>query len=113
MISMMLAAALATQALKPPSEAQFQAARAALNEQLLDYPSARFRDVRGSESMICGYVNSKNRLGAYTGWSRFAAYAGGSLYISDQDGGDAIMVEVCDMVEFSPDPDLSDRLTAD
>lgn len=57
--------------LGPPTDAQFAAARRAFDEQLLDHTSARFRDVHGDAGAICGFVNAKNRMGAYTGWTRF------------------------------------------
>lgn len=38
---------------------------------MIDYPSARFRDVHADRRHICGFVNGKNRLGAYAGWKRF------------------------------------------
>lgn len=53
-----------------------------LDRQLKDYPSARFRDVHvkalgdGSGYEACGFINSKNSYGAYTGWQRFAVVGG-------------------------------------
>lgn len=55
-------------------------ARSALDLQLNDAQSARFRDVRlvvspldGKTRLICGLVNAKNVAGAYVGWRRFVA----------------------------------------
>jgi hypothetical protein len=45
---------------------------------LPDFPSTRFRDVgfgyRNADRIICGYYNTKNRMGAYSGWAIFYAY---------------------------------------
>ncbi|MNR97638.1 hypothetical protein D3C72_288230 [compost metagenome] len=80
--------------LGPPTDAQFVAARRALNERLLDYPSARFRDVRGNSAAICGFFNAKNRMGAYSGWSRFAFVnlSEPRLYV-DGEGSDHILLD--------------------
>ncbi|MFC5370935.1 hypothetical protein ACFPIF_00110 [Brevundimonas faecalis] len=56
---------------RPLTDANIASARHALDERLLDYTTARFRDVRGNGAALCGFVNAKNRMGAYTGWSRF------------------------------------------
>jgi hypothetical protein len=51
--------------------------RTAFDDKLLDYRSARFKDVRlyysteKSPIVACGGVNAKNRMGGYTGWARF------------------------------------------
>lgn len=88
----MIAAVAALQALPAgeprgaPSEAQFARVRAELDRQLLDYPSARFRDVRADGTRVCGYVNSKNAMGGYVGWRLFGALdssAGAVLVIDD------------------------------
>lgn len=64
--------------------AQAAAVRAGFNAEMLDYPTARFRDVHvavntGVEgdrgSYFCGFVNGKNRMGAYVGWTEFSASA--------------------------------------
>lgn len=57
---------------------------------LVDYTSARFRNVvasawRGTDSVrICGLVNAKNRSGGYAGWNEFA-YSGGYLLTGPDD----------------------------
>ncbi|WP_100259298.1 hypothetical protein [Qipengyuania seohaensis] len=77
-------------------ELAVEEARKALDDQLTDYPSARFRGVRarivpsvyssdegqsdkvpwthrgGPILVLCGQINAKNRMGGYTGWSDFA-----------------------------------------
>ena len=65
-------AALQTPTIGPVRPAQLSEARTALDERLFDLPSARFRDVRGNSLVLCGFVNAKNRMGAYAGWKRFA-----------------------------------------
>lgn len=97
----------------PPTNAQFAAARQALNERLLDYPSARFRDVRGNDLVVCGFVNSKNRMGAYVGWTRFAWPSLAEeprLYLDDAD--DIMLDAFCgdDGLRLQG-PDYSARLT--
>lgn len=55
------------------------ASRTLFDERLVDYPSARFKDVRMSEdaTFLCGSVNSRSRAGGYTGWHRFAVKVDG------------------------------------
>ena len=60
----------------PVTSAHISDARRALDERLFDYPTARFRDVRGNGFVLCGLVNAKNRMGAYAGWKRFAWISG-------------------------------------
>lgn len=45
-----------------------------LEERLIDGDSAKYRAVVTNDltGWVCGEVNSKNRLGAYAGWSRFS-----------------------------------------
>ena len=55
------------------------AVKSALDDGLVDYPSARFRDVRlvtrPSNTFVtlavCGEYNSRTRDGGYSGWTRF------------------------------------------
>ncbi|WP_292038623.1 MULTISPECIES: hypothetical protein [unclassified Brevundimonas] len=55
------------------------ASKALFDERLVDYPSARFKDVRMSEdaTFLCGSVNSRSRAGGYAGWHRFAVKVDG------------------------------------
>jgi hypothetical protein len=46
-------------------------AKRAVREQLLDPTTAQFRNVEERDGSICGEVNAKNKLGAYTGFTRF------------------------------------------
>ena len=43
----------------------------AVKYELIDEDSAKFRNVEGKVFGVCGEVNSKNRLGAYTGFKKF------------------------------------------
>ncbi|MNR28125.1 hypothetical protein D3C85_1454360 [compost metagenome] len=47
--------------------------REGLDKRLVDYPSARFKDVRISTDLkyACGEVNSRNQMGGMTGWAPF------------------------------------------
>lgn len=53
--------------------AEQSAIKAYFDATLLDGPSARWRFPRRvkSERSYCGFVNAKNRMGAYTGWAPF------------------------------------------
>lgn len=91
MVVMAAAAALLVQTVPAgepvgqPTSAQFENARRLLDERLLDFPSARFRDVRADQGRICGFVNAKNAMGAYTGWKPFGVMgsSGGLIWIDD------------------------------
>lgn len=85
-------------------EAAAGAIRRSLDAKLVDYPSARFRDVYVSRNpaaeaerggagpgYLCGYVNSKNAMGGYVGWKRFMASAD-SVWIE----GDSVAAIVLD-----------------
>ena len=69
------------------------AVRDQFDAELFDYPAARFRTVvaatphGGRGVRLCGFVNSKNRMGAYSGWKAFVVLAGGLSF-------DPIMVDV-------------------
>lgn len=68
-----------TPAMAKDARAAANAVRGQFDREMLDYPSARFRDVRaihaplGELVVFCGLVNGKNRAGAYSGWKEFAA----------------------------------------
>lgn len=85
-----------TLSLPARANAALPSARAAFDEALADYPSARFRNVHarlvhsvyaddeghsnkvpwthrgGVVLVICGEVNAKNHFGGYTGWTAFS-----------------------------------------
>ena len=80
--------------------------RAAFDNGLVDYPSARFRMVQGlvylpgnkpTDFILCGQINSKNRMGAYTGWTLFAAeYTSSGEVIAHMANDDtAVPEELC------------------
>jgi hypothetical protein len=77
--------------------------RQALDRELNDYPSARFREVfitvngqadgrRGP--YFCGKVNAKNRMGAYVGWTDFVASDVGIVDVRG-DGDDFLLDTLC------------------
>lgn len=115
MLMVMIAAGFLAQQplLGPPVEPQFERAREQFDRQMIDYPAARFRDVYGDRRRLCGYVNGKNRMGAYSGWQRFviSGTENSKLIIEpdDQIGEIGLM---CDGDDAPPtSPDYSDRLT--
>ena len=120
-MKIMIAAALAAFTLQeptllsgPPTDQQFAWARRSLNETMLDYPSARFRDVHADRRRVCGFVNGKNQLGAYTGWKRFVVMgvANSSANIEGSEDFDGLIEMMCDDEPAVPsDRDYSDRLT--
>lgn len=61
-------------------------ARVRVAESMFDAQSARFRDLaRASDGSgtVCGWVNGKNRLGAYAGYAPFVVIGGGLVKIRD------------------------------
>lgn len=100
--------------LGPPSEVQFTAARRAFDEQLLDHTSARFRDVHGDAGAICGFVNAKNRMGAFTGWTQFVVMftSPPRLQIEAPDQENVFVDVICKEDDArTSGRDYSDRLT--
>lgn len=117
LMMMALSAAMMADQPPPPSEADFAAARQALNERMIDYPSARFRDVRGNVTVICGFVNGKNRLGAYAGWQQFAWLSGIDeprlAMANDRDHDDLLIEVLCGEDGLKIESrDFTDRLAA-
>lgn len=115
MFMIAIAALAAVQGPAPATDKNFEDARQALDANLMDYPSARFRDVRGNAFVICGFVNAKNRLGAYTGWKRFAWLGGVDrprLISDEQEADDLLLDGFCGEDGMSQKgPDYSDRVT--
>lgn len=70
---MFILAALALQAAPaPPTKAEQAEIKRYFDAELLDGPSARWKwPARVSKGSYCGWVNAKNRMGAYTGWKPF------------------------------------------
>ncbi|HWW12692.1 MAG TPA: hypothetical protein VN018_09250 [Brevundimonas sp.] len=93
----------------PATDQTFIQARSALDEALLDYPSARFREVTANAAFVCGKVNAKNRMGAYSGWSSFVVVMKPSAQAFV--GNDEVLVEAFCTAEVLPrSPDYSARL---
>ncbi len=57
-------------------------AESLVRKQLIDPDSAKFNDVvlNRSKGSVCGYVNSKNKFGGYTGKTPFAVAENGDVY---------------------------------
>ena len=94
-------------------EKLFADVRAGLETQLLDYPTARFRNVRVQKSgdSLCGEVNSKNRMGAYSGWTPFLN-VGSEVIVLD---GESVEANPCPGPQYEADflpEDYSNRLQA-
>lgn len=67
-----------TPAMAKEADASARLIRGQFDREMLDYPAARFRDVRAIRGpkggvRFCGFVNGKNRLAAYSGWKEFLA----------------------------------------
>jgi len=97
------------------------ATRDAFDREMFDYPSSRFRDVHVTINLavegqrggyLCGYVNGKNRMGAYVGWRQFMAM-GDVVFISGETVADAVLPTTCNGSTIAQDPvDRSDLLTS-
>jgi len=117
MMLMLLTALAVFQAEGPPrtpgpaTDRTFAAARDALDGVLIDYPSARFREVTANASFVCGRVNAKNRLGAYSGWSNFVVVIepDAQAFVGDDE---VLVGAFCTGRVLPQSPDYSDRLTA-
>lgn len=79
--ALMLAAVVggAEASARPATPKEIEAIRSALDRDLYDSQSARFRDVQvgrdpkpGDLRFACGQVNAKNLMGAYVGYRPFA-----------------------------------------
>lgn len=58
---------------RPATESEQRRAKTAFDAIAYDGPSARWRfEFVKRNDLVCGYVNSKNQLGAYAGWTPFA-----------------------------------------
>lgn len=103
---------------QPPSAQMKSAIMQAADAKLIDGASARYKwpnEDRGGV-VYCGWVNAKNRMGGYTGWSPFisvgghedgpkgdGSYAVGQIYIgSDNNEGadNAIIAKFCPAAGF-------------
>lgn len=76
---------------------QINWAQEAVAAELIDGESARFRNVKKhAVAGVCGEVNAKNRLGAYTGFKRFIVFG---------EPGDTAKVFIDDAI--GPNPEIS------
>lgn len=67
-------------------KAQIEVAAQKVKDGLLDSDSAKFRNQKGN----CGEVNAKNRMGGYTGFSRYIYFPEDKTVIIESDTKDAI-----------------------
>lgn len=99
---------------------QIPEVRRALDRGLFDYPTARFRNVyvtvngeiegrRGA--YLCGFVNSKNRMGAYVGWTAFVATE--DFVETRGQGANILLDAMCGRDDPRDTIDRSDALAAD
>lgn len=101
-------------------------AREKLDTAMVDYPSARFREVRAAlwtgrlrpdqppvtMVVFCGQVNMRNRMGGMNGWQGFSLRTGAEimpLFVDRRPG----MASVCSQGVPLGDEDYSDALTAE
>lgn len=75
--------------------AQIEVAAQKVKDGLIDSDSAKFRNQKGN----CGEVNAKNRMGGYTGFSRYIYFPEDKSVIIESDAKDAIFT-----------PQIMDRL---
>lgn len=75
--------------------AQIEVAAQKVKDGLIDSDSAKFRNQKGN----CGEVNAKNRMGGYTGFSRYIYFPEDKSVIIESDTKDAIFT-----------PQIMDRL---
>lgn len=104
-------------------EDELRAARSWLQLSLVDYESARFMNVqmvlispdrrnrRNVVLAVCGQVNSRNRMGGYTGFHPF--WFGAQLAPSVRGGISGMAGDVCGPANRLSATDYSDRLAPD
>ena len=83
----MLAVSAAPAIANDLSAAEIEGLRAAMDDNLKDSVSARFKHVKlGNDGVtVCGLVNAKNSYGGYAGFEPFLAIklSGGRFFVSD------------------------------
>ena len=110
-------------------EAAVALGRTLLDEQLTDYPSARFRNVSVREAhlryradqplvrviLFCGQINMRNRMGGMTGWQQFALKANRRGYELDtlSDTTFVQSISYCDEAVAIDQTDYAPALTSD
>lgn len=66
--------------------AQIEVAAQKVKDNLIDSDSAKFRNQKGN----CGEVNAKNRMGGYTGFSRYIYFPEDKSLVIESEAKDAI-----------------------
>jgi hypothetical protein len=67
--------------------------KATVGAHLMDPFSAQYRDVAEKNGVICGEVNAKNQMGAYTGYKAFI-HINGKTHFEDMTDMDSTNAEV-------------------
>lgn len=86
-----------------PKDAQLIAnAKTAVSYDLKDPDSAKFRNVRVIRGVVCGEINAKNALGAYTGFKRFLSTVKASSIDDDHVTFQQLWGVVCEQIPVAP-----------
>jgi uncharacterized protein YcfL len=72
-----------------------------VKEQLIDPQSAQFSEVATKNGITCGLVNSKNRMGGYTGRQLFLVRDRQVYFWRDSPEVDQSMLSVCSTEAFT------------
>ncbi len=104
----------------PPAKTRLALADAqnALDNELLDFTTARFKSVRlgatpiGAAPFLCGYVNGKNSMGAYIGWRLFVwqSWATEPIILEGSDGDNLESISNQCSVGFVDEVDYSKQI---
>lgn len=91
---------------QPVNSVQIEQMRSGMDAVLADGMSARYKDVcrpsfsgKIKKDVFCGFLNQKNKYGAYTGYVRFGVILGDGRRpaVVDDDGGRAALIAYCTM----------------
>lgn len=77
------------------------AAERSVRERLVDPASAEFSEVTTKGNVTCGLVNSRNRMGGYTGRQLFLVRDGQVYFWRDSTDVDQTMLSACSTEAFS------------
>jgi hypothetical protein len=88
-------------------------AKDALAFVLKDSVTAEFRDLTRSGGGLCGWVNAKNSMAGYTGYSQFVTEVGEVYLLNDLKVGDVTRaLELAGRCKFE-DPSIAERWRSD
>jgi hypothetical protein len=83
-----------------PAGCSFEAERL-VREQLIDPQSAQFSEMATKDGITCGLVNSKNRMGGYTGHQLFLVRDRQVYFWSNSADVDQSMLSACSTEAFT------------